>query len=185
MTAFDATGTLVGGQLPAVPAAMYGILVAGLSTLCSSELLLSPALAVTASVKSTVSLLASWSPPSVSAAASACMVGYRVSLAACSDAGGQGDCQTTTAWDSGGLPFEAVAAALPYLPLGSANLSRGLLPASVDTTSYLQYELTGLSTLKWYKVAVQAVDADGNPNYAPACTVAATCTTVQAPKRCA
>ena len=195
---FDVTSTTVGGLIPPVPASIYSALVSSLGTLCSNALLLAAALPVTLTVKSTTALLANWQPPQgASSAALACIVGYRVSLAPCVDSGAQGACQTITSWDSGtavqgiqaysasDLPFAAFAPAAPYIVPGSSNLSSGLIPASSDTKAYLQYALTGLTTLKWYKVAVQVVDRDGNTNYAPSCTLATTttCATAQSPKR--
>ena len=201
LIALNVSGTRVGGLLPPVPRSLYPVLVSTLpvgpvGSLCSRELLLTEALPVNLAVKSSSALLASWLPPKgAPPAALACLVGYKLSLAVCSDADSQGGCQNSAAWDSGsaaqgiqayspsGLPFAPFAAAAPYLVPG-ANLSSGLLPASSDATAYLQYALTGLTTARWYKVAVQAVDRDGNTNYAPACTLTtAACPTAQDPRR--
>ena len=209
LIALNVSGTRVGGLLPPVPRSLYPVLVSTLpvgpvGSLCSRELLLTEALPVKLTVKSSTALLASWLPPQgAPPAALSCLIGYKLSLAPCSDADTQGGCQGSAAWDSGsavqgiqayspsGLPFAPFAAAAPYLVPG-ANLSSGLLPASSDATAYLQYALTGLTTARWYKVAVQAVDRDGNTNYAPGCTlmtatttggVTAACPTAQSPRR--
>ena len=104
-------------------------------------------------------------------------------------------CASTTRWDgtsSSGAAFDFLD--LPVLhPLGGSvavenatRLSSGRVPGDSDTSLYMQYEATRLLSDAWYKFKVQAVDAYGNANRAPGCTLtssAAACATAQDPVR--
>ena len=128
LTSLALSGNQLGGYLPSSTwsSSFYSLVVSSLTgnLLCSQELLLAPAIVPTLSVKSASALTLTWSAPSVSAAASACIRGYRITYAACSDSAAPKGCSASTAWDS---TFTFVDYSPTAAATGSAGSSRWIL----------------------------------------------------------